>query len=66
MDKTKLLSLKIRIVDTNKIIALQLNETTIIFDALRLLRENISEANLNDGTFFPVNFQCYFFGFLIN
>ena len=50
MDKAKLLSLKIRIVDTNQTNTVQLNNNTIVFDALRLLKENLTETNKKDGT----------------
>jgi hypothetical protein len=49
MDKAKTLSLKIFVADMNQTHVVQLNPTTIVFDALRILRENIAEANTNDG-----------------
>jgi hypothetical protein len=52
IQSTSLLSIKVRLVDLNIIKTLQFNPNTLVFDALKIIREKIPETNTTNGLFF--------------
>jgi len=46
---SSLLSIKVRLVDLNIIKTLQFNPSTLVFDALKIIREKIPETNTTNG-----------------
>ena len=52
IQSTSLLSIKVRLVDLNIIKTLQFNPSTLVFDALKIIREKIPETNTTNGLFF--------------
>lgn len=44
-----ILTLKIRLVNKDKTILIQFNSNIIVYDALKIIREKVAEANTTDG-----------------
>lgn len=46
---SSLLSIKVRFIDSNIIKTLQFNPNTLVYDALKIIREKIPETNTTNG-----------------
>ena len=58
---SSLLSIKVRLVDLNIIKTLQFNPSTLVFDALKIIREKIPETNTTNGRIFALIFLLFSF-----
>lgn len=66
IQSTSLLSIKVRLVDLNIIKTLQFNPSTLVFDALKIIREKIPETNTTNGLFFFIYLKAVVLNFIIN
>ena len=66
IQSTSLLSIKVRLVDLNIIKTLQFNPSTLVFDALKIIREKIPETNTTNGLFFFTYLKACVLNFIIN
>ena len=55
---TNLISVKVRFIDSNISKTLQFNATTLVFDALKIIREKIPETSTTDGNFLFIYCVC--------
>ena len=66
---TTMLSIKVHIIDLNLTKTLQFNPTTLVFDALKIIREKVPETNTETGKLLLIflNFMFFisFFFFII-
>jgi len=62
-----MLSIKVHIIDLNITKTLQFNPTTLVFDALKIIREKVPETNTETGKLLLIFFfsilVCYVFFF---
>ena len=61
IQSTSLLSIKVRLVDLNIIKTLQFNPSTLVFDALKIIREKIPETNTTNGREKSLFFSLFFY-----
>ena len=54
---TSMLSIKVHIVDANVTKTLQFNPATLVYDALKIIREKVPETNKETGIYFNFNFK---------
>ena len=59
---SSMISIKVRIVDSNIIKTLQFNPSTLVYDALKIIKEKIPETNTENGNLITkLGFFFYFF-----